>query len=77
LPSIAQSAAEGHSCANRNPQIYSFKSQILNLKLFPATLPYDMRSQLTDANISSINGGNWVANYSYYKNGDMIKEQKG
>jgi hypothetical protein len=31
-----------------------------------------MRSQLTDANISNINGGNWVANYSYYKNGDMI-----
>lgn len=30
-----------------------------------------MRSQLTDANISNINGGNWVAKYSYHDNGDM------
>ncbi|MFZ0034537.1 MAG: hypothetical protein WAK60_06070, partial [Sedimentisphaerales bacterium] len=33
---------------------------------------YDMRSQLTDAHISNINGGNWVAKYSYHDNGDMI-----
>src|SRR4030042_4772530 len=30
-----------------------------------------MRSQLTDADISNINSTNWVAHYSYYKNGDM------
>ena len=33
---------------------------------------YDMLSQLTDANISNIDGDNWVAHYSYKKNGDMI-----
>ena len=26
---------------------------------------------LTDANITNINGGNWVAQYVYKKNGDM------
>jgi hypothetical protein len=30
-----------------------------------------MRSQLTGADISNINGGGWVAEYCYYKNGDM------
>ncbi len=30
-----------------------------------------MRSQLTDASISNINGGNWVAEYTYHDNGDM------
>jgi RHS repeat-associated protein len=30
-----------------------------------------MRSQLTDANISNINGGNWVAKYFFNNNGDM------
>lgn len=32
----------------------------------------NMRSQLTNARLSDINSGNWVADYSYYKNGDMV-----
>lgn len=36
------------------------------------TYDYDMLSQLTDANISNIAGGNWLAQYIYKKNGDMI-----
>jgi RHS repeat-associated protein len=32
---------------------------------------YDKRSQMTDADISNIGGGHWVAHYSYHDNGDM------
>ena len=32
---------------------------------------YDMRSQLTDANITNINGNPWIAEYIYHDNGDM------
>jgi RHS repeat-associated protein len=32
---------------------------------------YDGLSQLTDANIGNISGGNWTGMYSYNKNGDM------
>jgi len=36
------------------------------------TYDYDMRSQLTSADITNIIGtGNWSADYSYHKNGDM------
>ena len=36
------------------------------------TYDYDMLSQLTDADISNIAGGSWLAQYIYKKNGDMI-----
>jgi RHS repeat-associated protein len=42
-----------------------------NSKIRVLIFAYDMRSQLTDADISNINGGNWVAHHSYYDNGDM------
>ena len=34
------------------------------------TYVYDMRSQLTDANITNI-GGTWAADYAYHKSGNM------
>jgi len=37
---------------------------------------YDALSQLVDANISNIGGGNWAADYSYEDNGNMVSRNQ-